>query len=790
MASLIPGYEYDIFISYRQKDNKGDRWVSEFVEALKTELESTFKEEISVYFDINPHDGLLETHDVDASLKDKLKCLVFIPIISRTYCDPKSFAWEHEFKAFVDHASHDQFGLKIKLPNGNVANRIIPVQIHELHLEDKTLIEKELGGVLRAIEFIYKETGVNRPLSTKDNEEKNSNKTNYRNQINKVANALDEVIHSLKEKQTSPFGRKLSTDQTALSAEEDKKKDVSPTVLKTKKSKRWMIISLAVLFFVVGLVAIYKFITSGKKDQKLSIEDKSIAVLPFVNDSPDKDNEYFCNGMMEEILNQLQKISDLNVKSRTSVEKYRNTDKDIKVIGHELGVSFIIEGSVRKIGDDLRITAQLIDIKTGNHLWSQPYDGKYTTKIFEFQSSVAKKVAASLNAVITPLEEEKINTKPVTNMLVYDLGLKGSEMMYKFGSTLDTTYLKLALNIFDQVLKIDPKDRGALNSKFILYRDARKYDSAVYYIEKINRLYPNNSWNMMLLGTIYFYTNQPDSAVKYEQMAVNNDPNEPWANFTLGQVLVSMKNDVINALPYYQKAYDLQKDNYMFCNGIAWAYRYIGDYKKALKYSNKSILMRSEFWVVKDHTILLAYNGKYDESLSFLDSICNINAFGQQCDMMKFYIKTIQKDFKIAEEYYNKAKKDGYKIVEDDNPYIAYFYKETDRDKEAISILKNSITRDEDKLLRSSNWFEDQRIKARLAASYALLGENKKALHYFSESGDLEISESLFSINKFPGFDNLRSDTQFKAIVKRIEDQRAATRVKVREMEESGELHL
>ena len=72
MSSIIPGYEYDIFISYRQKDNKGERWVSDFVDALKDELESTFKEEIRVYFDINPHDGLLETHDVDASLQDKL----------------------------------------------------------------------------------------------------------------------------------------------------------------------------------------------------------------------------------------------------------------------------------------------------------------------------------------------------------------------------------------------------------------------------------------------------------------------------------------------------------------------------------------------------------------------------------------------------------------------------------------------------------------------------------------------------------------------------------------------
>ena len=92
MASLIPGYEYDIFISYRQKDNIHNVWVTEFVDNLKGQLESTFKEEISVYFDINPHNGLLKTHDVDASLKEKLKCLVFIPIVSQTYCDAKSFA--------------------------------------------------------------------------------------------------------------------------------------------------------------------------------------------------------------------------------------------------------------------------------------------------------------------------------------------------------------------------------------------------------------------------------------------------------------------------------------------------------------------------------------------------------------------------------------------------------------------------------------------------------------------------------------------------------------------------
>ena len=110
MASILPGFEYDIFISYRQKDNKGDRWETEFVRNLQAELESTFKEDVSVYFDVNPHDGLLETHDRSASLKEKLRCLVFIQIISRTYCNPKSFAWENEFCAFNKMAKDDNFG--------------------------------------------------------------------------------------------------------------------------------------------------------------------------------------------------------------------------------------------------------------------------------------------------------------------------------------------------------------------------------------------------------------------------------------------------------------------------------------------------------------------------------------------------------------------------------------------------------------------------------------------------------------------------------------------------------
>jgi len=199
MPSIFTGFEYDIFVSYRHNDNAYDGWVTEFVEKLRRELVATVKEKLTVYFDENPADGLLESHNVDKSLEGKLKCLIFIPIISQTYCDTKSFAWNNEFLSFCSTSSKDRFGRDIKLPNGNVASRILPVRIHEIENEDVRLLESTLGGVLRSIDFIYHAQGVNRPLRPKDDDlQDNINSTIYRNQINKVANAVKEIIAGVK----------------------------------------------------------------------------------------------------------------------------------------------------------------------------------------------------------------------------------------------------------------------------------------------------------------------------------------------------------------------------------------------------------------------------------------------------------------------------------------------------------------------------------------------------------------------------------------------------------------
>ena len=430
MSSIIDGYEYDIFISYRQKDNKHDGWVTEFVDNLKGELESTFKEEISVYFDINPHDGLLETHDVNASLKEKLKCLIFIPIISRTYCDPKSFAWGHEFCSFNKLAKEDQFGRDIKLSSGNVSSRILPIKIHDLDPEDKALLENELGGFLRSIEFIYKEPGVNRPLKPEDEEKKNLNGTKYLNQINKVANAVKEIINVLKK-------QSQQSDEAA-------KQDFEVKTSRKTNRKAKIIVTSAILLAMIVLG--YFFIP--KQIKSSSQAEKSIAVLPFLNLSNDPEQEYFSDGMVDEILNHLFKVGDLKVISRTSSMRYKNTKLPLKEIAQELNVSAILEGSVRKIGKNIRITVQLIDTKTDNHLWSETYD-RDLSDVFAIQSEVSQNVARKLKATITAKESFLIqSTIPTTSQLGYDFYLRGNDYFSKYKAS-------LALDMYSKAIQED-----------------------------------------------------------------------------------------------------------------------------------------------------------------------------------------------------------------------------------------------------------------------------------------------------------------------------------------------
>ena len=498
MSSIIANFEYDIFISYRQKDNKGDQWVTEFVNALKIETERTFKEDISIYFDTNVHDGLLETHNVEKSLEGKLKCLIFIPIISQTYCDTKSFAWQHEFVAFNNLVTKDQFGRDIKLTSGNIGSRILPIKIHDIDAEDKALLENELGGVLRAIEFIFKSSGVNRPLNSTDKRDENLNKTFYRVQINKVANAIKEIITSLK----NPVVQTIRITDNHR-----------PTTEKPQSKKYPIVIVASIVVLAVACYIIYPRLFSSAKEE--TVIDKSIAVLPFTDISEAKDQAFCSDGMMVEILDHLFKMKDLRIIPFNSTLKYKDSAVPIKQIASELGVAHLIQGSVRRAGNKVKISVALIDGSTEKYVWQHTYEDDITEvgKIFIVQSDVATQIAHALSVQITPDVNSRINNFPTKSKEAYDLYLKGRD---KWGEE--------AIAYMNKAIAIDSTFADPYVELGRLYLWTRKSKE---YLNKAIALDPNNSRAYSNLAVVNGITDWDNKAGRKNlKKAISLNPSE------------------------------------------------------------------------------------------------------------------------------------------------------------------------------------------------------------------------------------------------------------------------
>ncbi len=556
MASLIPGFEYDIFVSYRQKDNKGDRWVSEFVESLKTELESTFKEDVSVYFDINPHNGLLETHDVNASLKEKLRCLIFIPIISRTYCDPNSFAWEHELKPFVERATKDQFGLRINLPNGNVASRVLPVRIHDLTNSDIKLCETVLGGVLRGVDFVYRSPGVNRPLrQNEDNPQDNLNKTYYRDQINKVSNAIDEILQGLMNQGT------IKENEGNLSESTENVINNIPGRMKpglndflSRYSRKIFIFLLLSVMFAVGAWYVYNLLSRGENK-------KSLAILPFR--CPGNDPEQISTGdiFTEVALIKLHNIKSLVLRSRISTNQYRDTKKSLNTIRKELDVSYIVEGSIRREGGKTIIWIGLTDAKNNKQLWSNEYVWE-NNHISGIVSEITRNIATGCNAKLSSEELKLIESNPTNNNNAYLKYLSANvissdawNLAFTGNILTDSAGFKKAIREYDNAIKYDSLFAEAYARRAI----ARAWG---YYIGQFDTTSIKLCW--MDIG---------------KALKINKDLTD--AQIALGFYYNYCEPDYQKALVHFNRAAAKDPENYQPLFYLAMVYRRMGDWGKS-----------------------------------------------------------------------------------------------------------------------------------------------------------------------------------------------------------------
>jgi len=737
MSSIIEGYEYDIFISYRQKDNKGDRWVSRFVDALKTELDATFKEDLSVYFDENPHDRLQETHNVSKSLEGKLKCLIFIPILSQTYCDPNSYAWQYEFLAFNKLAGEDSFGRDIKLKNGNYASRILPVRIHDLEQEDMKLFEKETGSALRAIDFVFKTaSGVNRPLkNNEDHSQDNINKTFYSDQINKVAIAIKEIILGLK---AEPVISVKESETKGVKLDEFKMKDGRGLHEKSAKLTKGNFISggivLAFLLAVAAIIVLPEIFKPNTLDKLRSSGERiSVAVMPFQNMTNDTIWNVWQDGIQDILITCLSSSDELRVRQTESIKSILQskafssyasiTSSVASTISKKLEADVFISGNIKSAGNTVRLYAQLVDAKTEEVFKSFQIEGtNEEAKVFGLVDSLSNKITDFL--IVSQLKKTLSYSSQAIVLtyspVAYRLFMEGE-------SYFSNRDYPSARKLFSRALEIDSNFIVAIlytstsygNQGF--YKPAKEWCLKSYQKRDLLpvRLKLYTEW----LYSTYFET--PREAIISLKKIIENDDQGTMAYYILGDEYNSL-NQYENAIPEYVKALEI-RNNW----GLKppWVYNYteLGEaYHKTNKFrEEKNLYEKAQLDFPDDpellyrRAVLALSEGNINDANTFIEKYKSISEEDSASvsdittDLAMIYLEG--ENLEKSEEYYRQAlalKPEDPKIMNN----LAYFLIDNDRNiNEGLELADNELKTNPDnyKYLHTKGWglFKQGKIK-------------------------------------------------------------------------------
>jgi adenylate cyclase len=313
---------------------------------------------------------------------------------------------------------------------------------------------------------------------------------------------------------------------------------------------RWAAASVVVL--VAGALALWNFYfrpppiePASKEKMAFPIPDKpSIAVLPFVNMSDDPQQEYFSDGMTEDLITDLSKISGIFVIARNSTFVYKGKPVKIRQVAEELGVRYVLEGSVRRAGDQVRINAQLIDATTGQHLWAERYDGSMRD-VFSLQDRINQKIVAALAVKLTPLEKMLVTEKGTSDPAAYEEFLKGREHYFKFTKE----DLVKAEACFKRAIEVDPNFSQATASLALLYYQASgvgmnaalkisyevgRMRARLYLMEAMKK---PTSIAYMVAGHMDLNLRQYDEALSLVEKALALDPSDPACNTVLGWTL-------------------------------------------------------------------------------------------------------------------------------------------------------------------------------------------------------------------------------------------------------------
>lgn len=365
----------------------------------------------------------------------------------------------------------------------------------------------------------------------------------------------------------------------------DVRRSVEQAERKRGAKKKLVLIAVAALLLLGVLAASYRFLVQRAervvREHGLEIPAKSVAVLPFENLSPDQANAFLAGGVQDEIITQLSKIADLKVISRTSTMQYGSKPANLKQIAKELGVAAILEGSVQKVENQIRVNVQLIKAVTDAHLWAETYD-RELIDLLKAQSEIAERVASELNTTLTAEEKARIDQQSTSNAEAYALYLKGTEVFRR--PALSAENMEEGQRYFEQAIALDPHFALAharlaqMHSKI-----AALFDPSSFHIEKGRteaeealRLQPKLNEGHVALG-FYFgrVARDYEAAFKEYEIAQRGAPNDSyviygiaWAQMKAGRWRASIAN--------WERATSLDPNNWIMFDNLSNAYGAVG----------------------------------------------------------------------------------------------------------------------------------------------------------------------------------------------------------------------
>ena len=493
-------------------------------------------------------------------------------------------------------------------------------------------------------------------------------------------------------------------------------------VRQIKRHKRGVLLMLAAAILAAGAFAYAFFFVASPPPN-----EKSIAVLPFENLSEEKSSAYFADGIQDEILTRLSKIADLKVISRTSTQRYKHTSQSPSQIAHQLGVANLLEGSVQKTNDQVRVNVQLITAANDTHLWAETYD-RELTDIFVVESDIATTIAKTLQARLTGAEEAAIAKRPTANREVYELCLKGRF----FWNKRTAADLRKAIEYFNQALDKDPSyapayagltDAYLILSQYGAASPADSFPQAIAAAKKAIELDDTLAEaHTSLACSLAYYDFDFEQSVKEFERAIQLNPNYATAHHWLSNGVLSALGRFERAITEGKRAVELDPLSLVINADLGQDFFYARRYDEAIAHLRKTIEMDPRFYFA--HWVLGTA----------------LQLKGQLSDAIAEYSKAVE--------------------LNDDPSVLALLgqaYARAGQRDEAQKIL-----------VRLSGEARSRYVQAySFVLMYLALGDKERAIDEM-ERGYRERDANVAQIKTDPMLDDLRGNQRFEALVNQI----------------------